>query len=191
MFLLSKKQIRENILTLRSNLEETNKNASEALIKERFKKLIAPNIKRNSNVAIFYPIGSELNILNIVKDLPFKLLLPVIKSSSEILKFYPWNLGDELVISKYTKNIFEPKQQKKEITPLIVIAPLIACDLAGNRLGSGKAMYDNTIAYLRKINPNLIYIGIAYDFQIINEIPIEEHDQKLNIILSETVFHLQ
>lgn len=189
MFSLDKKQLRENILSIRNSLTKVERNIAETLIKERFKKLIAPLVK--DNIAIYYPIGSELNILKIVKDLPFKLLLPVINHSSKILKFYPWQLDEELVTSNHARNIFEPKQQKKEIIPNIVIAPLIACDLKGHRIGSGKAMYDNTIAHLRKINPNLIYIGICYDFQIIDKIPIEKHDQKLDIILSETQIPLQ
>lgn len=188
---LAKQLIRKNILAIRNNLTQAERVAAEALIKTKLTKFLLTKRNEYSNLAVYYPIDSELNIIEIIKDLPFRLLLPVIQENSKILKFCPWKPESVLISSKFNKNILEPKTGKKEISPDIIIAPLIACDKKGNRLGSGKAMYDITIEYLRKQNPNILYIGICFDFQIIDKIPIEPHDQKLDIIFSETKeYHL-
>lgn len=190
MFLLDKKQIRESIIRIRNNLTETERNTAENIIRKKFIKHLVTLTKKGDNIAIYYPIDSEINVLSITKDLSLKFLLPVLIPNSKILKFFPWKSPDELVPSIYNKKIMEPRLKIQEVIPDLVIAPLIACDIEGNRVGSGKAIYDSTISYLRKINRNITYITLCYDFQIINKIVAENHDQKLDIILSETVFHV-
>ena len=97
---------------------------------QRFQQLIAPILK--PNIAIYYPNGSELNILPFIKTLSsesFKISLPVINKNSNI-NFYQWKIGEELFVSKFANNILEPKIAKI-IIPDVIIMPLIACDLSG------------------------------------------------------------
>lgn len=186
MFLQNKNQIRQNILSLRNNLLELDRLHLQNIIAERFNKLILPVIQEKNSIAIYYPTNAELDILSVLEKTSMKLCLPVIEHLSKILKFYPWEAANQVHPSKYAKNILEPAIQLEAIIPEVVIAPLIACDLQGNRIGSGMAMYDATIAALRVKNPQLIYIGICYDFQVLDHIPAEDHDQKLDIILTES-----
>ncbi|MEK6733929.1 MAG: 5-formyltetrahydrofolate cyclo-ligase, partial [Pseudomonadota bacterium] len=72
------------------------------------------------------------------------------------------------------------------VIPNIIIAPVVACDAKGNRIGLGKGFYDITLQYLRKKNPNLLYIGLCFDFQLIERIESAKHDQKLDIIITES-----
>ena len=188
MVLQNKNQIRQTILSVRNNLSELEQVNIQHSLAERFYKFILPVIRNAKTIAAYYPAGSELNILPILSEISTELFLPVIKSSLEPLNFYPWKLGDKLVSSNYAPNILEPGEQLKDAIPDIIIAPLIACDLNGNRIGSGKAMYDITISKLREYNPNLIYMSICFDFQLLDSIPTEGHDQKLDIILTESRF---
>jgi 5-formyltetrahydrofolate cyclo-ligase len=186
MFSQDKKQIRQTILSLRNNLPKLEKQRLQPLIAKQFEQLILPIIKKKNLIATYYPTAYELNILPILEKTSVKLSLPVINQSSRLLKFYPWNISDKISSSKYAKYILEPVSQLEPIIPDVVIAPLIACDLQGNRIGSGKAMYDNTIEELRLQNPQLIYMAICYDFQLLDSVPTESHDQKLDIILTES-----
>lgn len=186
MFLQNKNQIRQHVVSFRSNLLELDKLNLQNTIANRFNQFILPLIREKNSIAIYYPANLELNILPALEKISMKLLLPVIDHSSKMLKFYPWKSTDKVRPSKYIKNILEPSIQLEAVIPDVVIAPLIACDVQGNRIGSGKAMYDTTIAALRIKNPQLIYIGICYDFQVVDYIPVEEHDQKLDIILTES-----
>lgn len=186
MFSQDKKQIRQTVLSLRKNLPEIEKQRLHFLIAKQFKKLILPIISEKKLVAAYYPTTYELDILTVLKKTSIKLLLPVINKSSKILKFYPWKPSDEVISSKHAKDILEPASQLEPIIPDIIIAPLVACDLHGNRIGSGKAMYDCTIEKLRVQNPEIIYMTICYDFQLLDSVPTEPHDQKLDIILTES-----
>ena len=70
------------------------------------------------------------------------------------------------------------------VTPSIIIVPLVAFSLGGYRLGYGGGYYDR---YIEKNleNKDLIIIGLGFSFQKYDELPNENHDQKLNWILTE------
>jgi 5-formyltetrahydrofolate cyclo-ligase len=63
----------------------------------------------------------------------------------------------------------------------LLIIPGIAFDLQGNRIGYGKGYYDRFL-FSRKAK---CIIGLAYEIQIINEIPNNDHDIPVNIIITE------
>ena len=86
----------------------------------------------------------------------------------------------ELTIGSY--NILEPKQIKPVMLEdiNIVIVPGIGFDIYGHRIGHGRGYYDR---FLREIKS--IKIGLAFDFQILQEIPYEEHDIEMDKIITE------
>jgi 5-formyltetrahydrofolate cyclo-ligase len=63
----------------------------------------------------------------------------------------------------------------------LILAPGIAFDLNGHRLGRGKGYYDRLLAMLT--GPKC---GAAFDQQIVSQIPVEPHDIRLNCILTPT-----
>ena len=182
---LLKNQIRQNILAKRNSFVIPEEAID--IITTHFIENIVPLLKPEAILAGYYPSGSELNLLPLLKqlaNLSFQIALPIINSSKSI-DFYAWQPGSSMIASKYASQILEPKNQHQALLPDLVIAPLIACDGAGNRIGSGKAMYDKSIAKLKALKPNLLYIGLCYDFQLLDNIPTQEHDQKLDLIITE------
>ncbi len=71
-----------------------------------------------------------------------------------------------------------------------MIAPLLAFDREGHRLGQGAGHYDRTLQGLRERGPVWV-IGLAYAGQEIDGVPREPHDQPLDAILTETGYHLE
>ena len=67
----------------------------------------------------------------------------------------------------------------------MVIAPLLAFDRGGGRLGQGGGLYDRTLEALR-VQGRVFVVGLAYAGQEVAEVPSEPHDQKLDAILTET-----
>ncbi len=67
----------------------------------------------------------------------------------------------------------------------MVIAPLLAFDRGGGRLGQGGGHYDRTLEALR-VQGRVFVVGLAYAGQEVAEVPSEPHDQKLDAILTET-----
>ena len=65
------------------------------------------------------------------------------------------------------------------------MVPLVAFDNRLNRIGYGKGYYDRSLRKISKIKKNAISLGIAYSFQRCKEIPVNNHDFKLDYIFTE------
>jgi len=66
---------------------------------------------------------------------------------------------------------------------LFVFVPGLAFDLSGNRLGRGKGWYDRL---LEKLGKKATAVGLAYDFQIVDQVPLEPWDKAVAYIFTET-----
>ena len=60
--------------------------------------------------------------------------------------------------------------------------PGVAFDRKRNRMGRGRGFYDR----LLKSTPNAVKVGLAYDFQVLDAIPVEPHDVPMDCVVSET-----
>ena len=109
-----------------------------------------------------------------------KLLFQLLKEKTKWI-FFLWNTKDPLISNKY--GIPEPIRSKI-VYPDILIVPILGFDKQKFRLGYGGGFYDR---YLNKLNKKkkFLSIGIAFSFQKIKNIPIDKHDQKLDIIITE------
>jgi 5-formyltetrahydrofolate cyclo-ligase len=67
----------------------------------------------------------------------------------------------------------------------VLIVPALAVDPHGHRLGQGGGHYDRLLARLREVAPGAIVVGLAYAAQILARIPVEAHDQRVDVVLSE------
>ncbi len=63
----------------------------------------------------------------------------------------------------------------------LIILPGLAFDLRGNRLGRGGGYYDRLLA---QVHPWTLLIALAFDFQVQEQIPAEDHDLPLDIIIT-------
>ncbi len=63
----------------------------------------------------------------------------------------------------------------------LILVPGVAFDLHGRRLGRGTGYYDRLLSPFRGKT-----CGVAFDEQVVNELPVESHDVLLNCILTPT-----
>lgn len=75
--------------------------------------------------------------------------------------------------------IYHPEDEPKTLD--VIVVPLVAFDLEGNRIGMGGGYYDRFL----KRYPKAQKIGLAYEFQKVDEIPAEPHDIRLNAVVTE------
>jgi 5-formyltetrahydrofolate cyclo-ligase len=87
------------------------------------------------------------------------------------------------------RGIPEPRPDLPAVRPDVVLVPLVAADRNGHRLGQGGGHYDRTLAALRAQGP-VLAIGLAWDMQIMPDIPASPWDQPLDAIATPTAFHL-
>ena len=71
----------------------------------------------------------------------------------------------------------------------LMVLPGLAFDRQGFRLGFGGGYYDRL---LESLNPEIITVGLAYEFQVVDEVPHEDHDQPVQYVATEgEVFRTQ
>jgi len=141
--------------------------------------------KKKIVIAGYYPSNYEVDILNFLYQASkkkFKIVLPVIKSSTT-MSFKSWIYKEPLYVSNF--GILEPKKTNKEITPDLIMVPLVAFDKKLNRIGYGKGYYDRSLNKISKSKKKTVSLGIAYSFQKCASIPINKFDFKLNYIFTE------
>lgn len=81
--------------------------------------------------------------------------------------------------------IREPRKVLPEADPTeldVVIVPGLAFDLHGRRLGRGGGYYDRLLPRLR---PQAVKIGVAWEVQIVDEVPTDAHDQRMDVVVTE------
>ncbi len=66
----------------------------------------------------------------------------------------------------------------------LVIEGSVAVDLKGNRLGKGGGYGDREIREARRLFPRVIVATLVHDLQVVEEVPREEHDQKVDLIVT-------
>jgi 5-formyltetrahydrofolate cyclo-ligase len=110
------------------------------------------------------------------------LLLPCVDGDDLILRQYT---GSDCMVAGEQFGIGEPTGD--EYTDLdsvsLIIVPGVAFDRTGNRMGRGRGFYDR----LLKSTPNATKIGVAFDFQMLDTIPTEPHDVKMDKVIFEYV----
>ena len=176
---MNKSQIRKKILLIKK--KRFDKNLKINL--DKFISFLKINNFSNKNVGGYYPSNYEiddLNILDFLEKKNFKVSLPVIKKENQ-MNFYKWSKRDPLKINKF--GIPEPVSTKI-IYPDILLVPLVAYDGNLNRLGYGGGFYDRYIEKIEKIK-KVIKIGLAFSFQKISSIPINQYDKRLDFIVTE------
>ena len=79
----------------------------------------------------------------------------------------------------------EPRQSSKLVKPDLLLIPLLAYDLSGNRLGYGGGDYDRTLEVLRSTNNRTIAIGLGFKGQQCRKLPRDFYDAQLDAIFNE------
>tara|TARA_B100001564_G_scaffold314931_1_gene289339 strand:- start:205 stop:750 length:546 start_codon:yes stop_codon:yes gene_type:complete len=174
-----KSQIRNKIIKVRN--KKFDKNLKIDL--DKFISFLKIKKLNSKNVGGYYPSNYEiddLELLVLLKKKNFKVSLPIIKKNNQ-MNFYNWSINDPLKINKF--GIPEPLVSKI-IYPDILLVPLVAYDGHLNRLGYGGGYYDRYIEKLEKIK-KVMKIGLAFSFQKISSIPINQYDKRLDFIFTE------
>ena len=180
---IKKDEIRKQILEKRSNLsfEEVDKK-SELIIEN-----LTPYLKNAQNIMIFMDMKNEVRITKLIELYPEKnfFISKIVNSKNREMKINKYN-ENELVLHKfgYYESSSDDFYDEKILD--IVIVPALAFDSSKNRIGFGGGYYDTFLNKVRGKNKNTLFIGVCYDFQMIEEVPIEGHDITLDLVINES-----
>jgi 5-formyltetrahydrofolate cyclo-ligase len=137
-------------------------------------------------VLFFAPLPDELDVwpvLELSLALGTTCALPFFDATTKTYGARGLNkLATDIVPGKF--GVREPAVGCVEILPSqfdLVLVPGMAFDLQGNRLGRGLGFYDRLLEKASGIK-----CGVGYDFQLLENIPTEMHDAKVDFILTPT-----
>ena len=180
---IKKDEIRRQILEKRNNLSSKEVDKKSELIIEN----LAPYLKNAQNIMIFMDMKNEVRITKLIELYPEKnfFISKIVNSKNREMKINKYN-ENELVLHKfgYYESSSDDFYDEKILD--IVIVPALAFDSSKNRIGFGGGYYDTFLNKVREKNKNTLFIGVCYDFQMIEEVPIEGHDVTLDFVISES-----
>lgn len=180
--LLRKAETRASALAQRDGMPAADRlRAADAIAARALPFAVRPGVV----VSGFMPIRSEISPLPLMRRLASmgaRLALPAIAGRGQPLALRAWAFGEPLVRGQW--GIREPAATADTLLPDILIVPLAAFDRRGGRIGYGAGYYDMTLAQARAAR-SVLAIGIAFAKQEVESVPMADHDQRLDLVLTE------
>ncbi len=180
-----KNEIRAEVLKRRDSIPLDLKKRKDAAINNSFFNL--EEFIDAKSVLMYVSFRTEVDTFGQLEGilcLGKKLVVPLVDSKQKKLTLYEIKDITDLV-SGYM-DIPEPKaveNRKVELKDIdIIVIPGTGFDTKGNRLGYGGGYYDRLLADTEK---NIPKIALAFEEQIVEEIPSEPHDMKMDIIITD------
>lgn len=141
-----------------------------------------PELKKAKKIMFYLPIHGEVDLHFLFEKLKArkKFILPRVKNESALHLFYISRIED---VEKGSFNIMEPKLHLKKAALKdvdAVLVPGVVFSKNGHRIGYGKGFYDRLLKKAR-----IPKIGVAYEFQIVENIEGQIHDTPMDMIVTE------
>ena len=184
--MIEKKVLRKKMMKKRSNLSISKKKLKDKSIYNQV--INDQDYIAAASVFLFLSFGSEINTKPIVKhalDHGKQVFLPKVVGKN--LELFEIEDFENLEKSKY--GILEPKACCQAIGNCgidFILMPGLAFDPSGGRVGYGGGFYDRYISTLPNYN-EIPKVAIAYNFQVIDEVPMSEYDIPVDRIITNGV----
>jgi len=147
--------------------------------------------RKRLTIGLYYPIHSEVDTMDIIKyiiSFGWSVYLPTIKGTE--MKYKKFESFDNLKEGPFGIN--EPSRGRIAKSLDVLFVPGLAFDKKGYRIGYGKGYFDKYLSNIKKVRASnkrknkTIVLGLAFDFQINTQVPRQEHDVKVDYIITET-----
>jgi 5-formyltetrahydrofolate cyclo-ligase len=187
--LQQKRALRRSVAACRASQQD-----ADSLSRRIWDKMLAlPQFASARTVMTYLDIGSEVRTRHYMSklwELGKRVVVPYCMAN-ELRLFHMENM-DELTPG--TWQILEPKPEWRsrldrhvEAAELdLIIVPGLAFDRHGNRLGLGKGYYDRLLQHVR---PETVKIALAFECQLVDEIPLLPHDVRMDKVITEKALY--
>ncbi|MFZ3123354.1 MAG: 5-formyltetrahydrofolate cyclo-ligase [Thermodesulfovibrionales bacterium] len=180
-----KKTLRQETLLKRDAISGNIKEEKDAAIRQRIIQL--PEFTDAKTILFYASFRSEVDTMEMIKislSHGKQAVLPKVDKENKRLKLY--EIKDMNELAKGYMGILEPSISEKRLTGLddidLIIIPGAAFDVSGNRLGYGAGFYDRLLAEIKNKIP---IIAPTYEEQIVENIPSEPHDVRVDKIVTD------
>jgi len=180
-----KKTLRKKVLEKRRSIPFPEKKRKDNLIKHNIFNFTG--FKEAKTVLFYASFGTEVDTISIIDEslkMGKKVIVPKVDKESHRLRLY--EIKDLRELSPGFMGIPEPSLPDERIRQIkdvdLAIIPGTAFDYSGNRLGYGAGYYDILLSGTEKKIP---FVALAYEEQLVDSIPSETHDVKVDIIITD------
>lgn len=174
---MEKSEIRRNIRRLRMMLSEAEKAEAALQVFARIEN--SPAFMLAEKILMYHSLPDELPTREFLRKWSGRKRFYLPRVNGVNLDLLPYV---ESELRKGAYDIEEPTgcnlTDADEIDLMII--PAVAFDRRGNRLGRGKGFYDRLLASTRATK-----VGVGYEFQLMDEIPAEPHDVRMNMVVTQ------
>jgi 5-formyltetrahydrofolate cyclo-ligase len=142
--------------------------------------------RERRKMSLFWPLADEIDTQLLLHDLHrlgAEPLLPRMQGKGQPLVFHAW--APELALVPGSFGVMEPSADLPVVVPEIVLAPLLAFDRRGHRLGYGAGFYDRTFDAIVAAGGEPLRVGYCFACQEIAEVPVDETDVPLDAVVTE------
>jgi 5-formyltetrahydrofolate cyclo-ligase len=177
-----RKAERSRLIALRTDLPPQDRALSTAVIARRLDEMIAAGATASGEiVSVYWPIRAEPDLRSWMREAcarGLRIALPVAVELGQPLKFREWR--PDAPMARGLWKIPYPAAGA-EVSPTIVLAPVVGFDRACYRLGYGGGFFDRTLAAMAR-KPTVIGVGYA-QLQIPTIFP-QPHDIPMDWIVT-------
>jgi 5-formyltetrahydrofolate cyclo-ligase len=182
----AKATIRKSIILKRKALSNLKQNEKSLIVTRRL--LDMREFKTSKAVFCFLSTAHEVKTEEIILK-AFRLgkdvLVPLLNPQEGDMQVVRISRDTRFAIGKY--GVREPSLETREVVSSacidFVIAPGLAFDIFGNRIGYGGGHYDKLF---KNISNDVTRVAVGYDFQIIESVPHSDFDESVHFIVTET-----
>jgi 5-formyltetrahydrofolate cyclo-ligase len=112
-----------------------------------------------------------------------RIALPWFAAREAPMQFREWTDPFDLTdLEPGPWGALQPAAEAEELVPEVAFVPLLAFTADGHRLGQGGGHYDRWLA----AHPDTVPIGLAWDMQRLDSLPLEDHDRLLAAVVTPT-----
>jgi 5-formyltetrahydrofolate cyclo-ligase len=181
----SKTELRRRLLNRRRSVSSFSCHALSRLIQA--KAVAFPPYLAVAEVALYSPIENEVGtsaLLAHALENKKKVFYPRLDDEKNSAWFFQILSEAELRGGRF--GILEPAQLNSLSLPrqegLVVFVPGVAFDPSGHRLGRGGGSYDRMLV---KLKGQGVFVGLGFEFQVLDALPTDAWDQKVHYIITE------
>jgi len=174
-----RKAKRDELIAARLKFSVKDRRALAQEITEELERILTP--KADMILSLYWPMKAEFDLRSWMKKLVEKgvrIALPVVREKAHPMIFREWKPDAEMEPGIWQ---IPTPVNTDEVTPHVVIAPLVGFDKDCYRLGYGGGYFDRTLAVLK---PRPKVIGIGYSDSRLSSIFPQPHDIPMDMIVT-------
>lgn len=179
----SKTGLRAELLRRRAAMPPEERSAAARAIRDAL--LAVPEVEMAGTIAAYVSIGTEPDTRSLLFALWKRgtyVLLPRLLPDGD-LDWASYEGPDSLVTG--ARGCLEPSEPARGPGAVasadVVLAPAVAVDRTGLRLGRGGGSYDRALA---RVGPAILTVALLYDAELVPSLPAEPHDQRVRAVVT-------